>query len=74
METFEQYALINQKKWTELLKELEVGEHVLTLPSIPDIHSLKSVAYFLNGNRIGRKYALRADKDKLIVTITVRQQ
>lgn len=72
MEAFEQYALINQKKWTELLKELEVGEHVLTLPSIPDIHSLKSVAYFLNGNKTGRKYALRADKEKKIVTIVIK--
>lgn len=72
MEAFEQYALINQKKWTDLLKGLEIGKTKLTLPSIPDIHSLKSVAYKLNTDRLGRIYSFDADKGNKTVEVTVK--
>ena len=72
MEAFEQYTLINQKKWTELLKGLEVGVHTLAFPSIPDINSFKSVAYKLNADRLGRKYSVRADKGEKVATLTIK--
>lgn len=73
MEAFEQYGLINQKKWTELLKGLEVGTTTkLTLPSIPDIHSFKSVAYKLNTDRLGRIYSIDANKGSKVVEVTVK--
>lgn len=71
METFEQYRLINQKQWTDFLKGLQAGESTFTLPTIADIHSLKSVAYKLNSDRLGRKYSIRADKEKKVVVINV---
>ena len=72
METFEQYSLINQKKWTTLLTGLPAGEYVFTIPSVADIKSCKSVAYSLNTDKIGKKYSLQADKDNLKLTITVK--
>lgn len=73
METFEQYSLINQQKWTDLLKNLEDGEHTFSFPSIADIKSCKSVAYTLNTDGLGRKYAFRVpDKSKKTVIITVK--
>ena len=72
MEAFEQYSLIYQKKWTELLKGLEIGEHTLTFPSIQDIHSFKSTAYKLNTDRLGRVYSIDADKGKRIAKVTIK--
>lgn len=72
METFEQYGLINRKRWTELLKGLEVGEHTFTFPSISDINSFKSVAYKLNTDMIGRVYSIDADKGNKVVKLTIR--
>lgn len=73
MEAHEQYSLINQKKWTELLQGSPVGEHTFTLPSMPDIHSLKSVAYRLNTDKLGRIYSVRSDAVKKLVTVTIKQ-
>lgn len=72
METFEQYTLINQKKWTELLKGLEVGEHTFAFPSIADIKSCKAVAYTLNTDRLGRTYGFSVNKAERKVTITIK--
>ena len=73
MEAFEQYNLIYQKKWTELLKALEPDVlHKFTFPSIPDIHSFKSVAYKLNTDRLGRIYSIDADKGEKVVKVTVK--
>lgn len=73
MEVFEQYSLINQKKWTDLLKGLEVGkENTFTFPSVQDIHSFKSIAYKLNTDRLGRVYSIDADKGKKLVKVTVK--
>lgn len=73
METFEQYSLINQQKWTDLLKGLEDGEHTFSFPSVADIKSCKSVAYTLNTDGIGRKYAFKVpDKNNKKVIITVK--
>lgn len=73
METHEQYSLINQKKWTELLKGLEVGRHTFTFPSIPDIRSFKATAYNLNTDMLGRRYSISADKRNKLVTLTITQ-
>ena len=74
MEVFEQYSLINQKRWTDLLKGLEVGkEHTFTFPSIQDIHSFKSIAYKLNTDRLGRRYSIDADKEKKLVKVIAKQ-
>ena len=73
MESFEHYALINNKRWTEFLNSLEVGEHTFTFPSIPDIKSCKAIAYDINSNKIGRAYYFNVVKDEKKVTITVKQ-
>ena len=73
MEAHIQYGLINQKKWTDLLKGMEVGEHTFTFPSREDIHSFRSIAYKLNTDRLGRHYSISADKADMIVTIKVKQ-
>lgn len=74
MQTFEQYSLINNKKWTEFLNSLEVGEHTFTFPSVPDIRSCKSVAYDINSSKMGRSYYFNVDKAEKKVIITVVRQ
>ena len=76
MESFEQYALINKKKWSELLRTMELGTHTVTVPSLPDIYSFKSVAYYLNSLKMGRTYSVCKDKTKgdLVVTVTIKAQ
>lgn len=74
MEVFEQYGLINEKRWTEFLKSLEAGkEHTFTFPSIPDIKSCKTVAYEINSNRVGRTYSFDVNKGEKRVKISVKQ-
>jgi len=72
MEQFEQYSLINQKKWTEFLKSLEVGMHTFVFPSIADIKSCKTIGYNLNTDRRGRIYGFRTDKPAKKVEITIK--
>ena len=73
MEAFEHYALINEKRWTEFLHSLPVGEHIFTFPSIPDIKSCKAIAYDINSNKTGRAYYFNVVKSEKKVTITVKQ-
>lgn len=72
MEQFEQYSLINQKKWTELLRSLDVGEHTFVFPSIPDIKSLKTIGYIINSDKVGRVYGFNVNKGEKKVRITVK--
>ena len=72
MEQFEQYSLINQKRWTELLKSLDVGEHTFVFPSIPDIKSCKTIGYIINSDRTGRVYGFNINKPEKKVRITVK--
>ena len=73
METFEQYSLINRKQWTEFLTGLDEGEHTFSFPSIDHIKSCKSVAYTLNTDGKGKRYAFRVpDKANKMVIITVK--
>jgi len=74
MQTHELYGLILNKKWTDFLKSLEVGEHTFTFPSIPDIKSCKATAYDINSNKTGRAYYFNVVKDEKKVTITVVAQ
>lgn len=71
METFEQYNLMFQKRWTEFLKALKEGESIFTFPSLSDIQSCKTIAYAQNTNRTGRTYQFKVDKDLKRVSITV---
>jgi len=73
MEAFEQYALINKKKWTDFLGSLKVGEHTFTFPSLPDIKSCKAVAYDINSNKQGKYYYFNVNKDERRVVITVKE-
>lgn len=73
METFEQYKLINQKRWTEFLKSLDVGVHTFTFPSVADIKSCKAIAYSLNSDMLGRAYYFNVDKKEKQAVITVKQ-
>ena len=73
METFEQYGLINQKRWTEFLGSLEAGKtHTFTFPSNRDIKSCKTVAYEINSNRVGRTYSFSINKAEKRVEISVK--
>ena len=72
METFEQYELINNQKWTDLLKGLTVGKYTFSFPSIANINSFKAVAYKLNSDRLGRRYSVVADKGTKKVTLTIK--
>jgi len=71
METFELYALINQKRWTELLGALPIGSHTITFPSLADIKSCKAVAYAINSDKTGRRYLFSVNKDEKRVVVTV---
>ena len=74
METHEQYGLIYQKRWTELLKALEPDIwHTFTFPSVQDIHSFKSIAYKLNTDRLGRIYSIDANKAEKTIKIKVKE-
>lgn len=73
MEAFEQYRLINQKRWTDFLKSLPLGESIFTFPSIPDIHSCKAIGYKLNTDELGRTYYFSVDKAERKVTVTVNE-
>lgn len=73
MEVFEQYSLINQKRWADLLRSLEPGEHTFVMPSVKNIHSFKSVAYRLNTDRDDeRVYSIIADKERKLVSVSVK--
>lgn len=72
MEQFELYSLINQKKWTEFLHSLNVGEHTFVFPSVGDIKSCKAVAYSLNSDKIGRSYYFNVNKFEKKVIITIK--
>lgn len=74
MEAHEIYRLINEKRWTELLKGLEVGEHTITFPSLNDIHSCKAIAYSLNSDKLGREYRFNVAKDSRLVLLTIIQK
>ncbi len=71
MNTFELYSLINQKKWTEFLGALPVGEHKMAFPSVAAIKSCKAVAYSINSDKIGRRYTFNVNKDERYAIITV---
>lgn len=72
MEAFEQYDLISRKKWTTLLGGLEAGKtHTFSIPSVKDIHSLKSTAYNINTDRGRKIYSIEANKVTRIIKITV---
>ena len=72
MEVFEQYSLINQRRWKKFLDSLEVGEHTFTFPSVADIKSCKAIGYDINSDKVGRSYYFSVDKDEKKVVITVK--
>lgn len=72
MEVFEQYSLINQKRWKRFLDSLEIGEHTFTFPSVADIKSCKAIGYDINTDKTGRFYSFSVDKDEKKVVITVK--
>ena len=72
METFNQYNLIEQKRWTDFLKSLDAGEHSFLFPSIPDIDSCKAIAYKLNSDGLGRVYNFNVNKAERKVGIIVK--
>lgn len=76
MEAHKQYKLINEKKWTQLLRSLDASadgeEYKFSLQSIKDICSFKAIAYALNSYRLGRKYSVIADKKEFIVKVIVK--
>lgn len=73
MTHFEIQALIQHKRWTELLRSLEPGENDLFFPSVEAIKSCKAVAYDINSSNTGRKYYFHVDKAESRVTITVNE-
>jgi len=71
MTYFEIYTLIQEKRWTELLRGLEPGEHELAFPSLNDIKSCKATAYEMNSNNGGRLFRFHVDKRASKVTLKV---
>lgn len=74
MNTFNLYSLIEQRKWTEFLKNLELGEHTFLFPSISDIKSCKAIGYDINSDGVGRKYFFSVEKQERKLTITVKDE
>lgn len=72
MEVFEQYSLINQKRWKRFLTSLDIGEYTFTFPSVADIKSCKAIGYDMNSDRIGKFYSFSVDKGEKKVVITVK--
>lgn len=64
---------MSQSRWTDMLKELTPGKHILPCPSVDAIRSCKAIAYSLNSDRKGRRYTFHVDKAKLSVTINVEE-
>lgn len=72
METVEQYTLIHEKRWTDLLESLAEGEEQsFSFPSVSDIESCVSVAYRINGRKQDRSYSIVVNKEKKMITIRV---
>lgn len=70
MTYFEIHKLIKERRWTELLRGLELGENELAFDSVQDIASCKAIAYSMNSDRSGRIYNFRVNKgDKKAVII-----
>jgi len=65
--------LMSESKWTDMLKELSVGEHTLSFPSVDAIKSCKAVAYSINSDKVGRRYTFNVDKGERVVTIKVSE-
>ncbi|MCQ2142268.1 MAG: hypothetical protein MJY83_07975 [Bacteroidales bacterium] len=65
-------ALIQESKWSDLLKGLPIGTHQLFFPSNHAIRSCKAVAYSLNTDRIGKTFRFKVDKEHCFVTLTIR--
>lgn len=63
-------TLVDNKKWSLLLKCLDVGETTITFPDILAIKSFKTMAYDYNACRTtNNNYSLAIDKANLCVTI-----
>lgn len=75
MDTFKLYNLVAQKKWTEFLGELPVGETKIGFPSVPDIKSCKAIAYSINSDKTRRRYTFKVDKDErsAVIKVEVRE-
>lgn len=68
------YLLLDRRKWTDVLKGLEVDkEYVFRLPSPRAIHSFKSIAYKLNSFRTGRRYSFNSDNETRIAKVIVKE-
>ena len=70
-------ALIAEKRWTEMLKELPAGQHTIPFPNVEAIRSCKAVAYSINSdNKVreeGNTYLFNVDKSELSAIITVSE-
>lgn len=65
--------LIAGRRWTAMLAELPIGEHILSFESLDDIRSCKAIAYSLNSDRIGRRYTFNVDKAGRTAVIKVEE-
>lgn len=74
MNTFNEYQLIEERKWTAFLKGLDPGEHTFLFPSIKDIKSCKAIGYDMNSDNTGRAYFFKVDKAERKITINVEDK
>ena len=65
--------LIAGRRWTAMLAELPIGEHILSFESLDDIRSCKAITYSLNSDRIGRRYTFNVDKAGRTAVIKVEE-
>jgi len=63
--------LMSESKWTDMLKELPVGKHVLSFPNVEAIKSCKAIAYSINSDRKGRRYTFCVNKAELTAIVNV---
>ena len=50
MKNIVNYELIREKKWTEFLKSLPIGNYTIQMDDNKSIHSMKVVAYSINSD------------------------
>lgn len=74
MDTFILNKLIAERKWTEFLKALPIGETKVGFQEIADIKSCKAIAYDINSDKTGRRYTFNVNKDEKSAIINVEEQ
>ena len=73
--TKEQKEFIANNEWRKLLLSFEPGEYHIAVKTIGELKSIRSIASDLSTDRsIETRYSINADKDMMLLRITVSEK